>query len=99
MRTSKTWPASEKETAHRRPDDHLCAVADRSPADRRLLGKFYISEAALESHLVWLTVLGLLNRAVGASSYLQILVTMYMREPGEGALNAKPFRHSACGWH
>jgi NADH-quinone oxidoreductase subunit N len=64
------------------------------PLTAGFFGKFYIFKAALESHLVWLTVLGLLNSAVGAYYYLRILVTMYMREPGEGALNAKPLTFS-----
>jgi NADH-quinone oxidoreductase subunit N len=44
-------------------------------------GKFYIFKAALESGLVWLTVLGLLNSAVAAYYYLRVLVVMYMKEP------------------
>ena len=60
------------------------------PLTAGFFGKFYIFKAALESHLVWLTVLGLLNSAVGAYYYLRILVTMYMHEPGEGASNVKP---------
>ncbi len=34
------------------------------PLTGGFFGKFYIFKAALESHLVWLTVLGLLNSAV-----------------------------------
>ena len=36
------------------------------PLTGGFFGKFYIFKAALESHLVWLTVLGLLNSAVAA---------------------------------
>ena len=39
---------------------------------------------------MWLTVLGLLNSAVGAYYYLRILVTMYLREPGEAASAVPP---------
>jgi NADH-quinone oxidoreductase subunit N len=53
-------------------------------------GKFYIFEAALQSHLVWLTVLGLLNAAVSAYYYLRLLVVMYMFEPGEVANTIAP---------
>jgi NADH-quinone oxidoreductase subunit N len=60
------------------------------PLTAGFFGKFYIFKAALESHLVWLAVLGLLNSAVGAYYYLRILVMMYMREPGEAATNAPP---------
>jgi NADH-quinone oxidoreductase subunit N len=64
------------------------------PLTAGFFGKFYIFKAALESHLVWLTVLGLLNSAVGAYYYLRILVTMYMHEPGEGASSVQPLAPS-----
>ena len=60
------------------------------PLTGGFFGKFYIFKAALESHLVWLTVLGLLNSAVAAYYYLRILVVMYMHEPGEAANSLKP---------
>src|SRR5262249_51850278 len=60
------------------------------PLTGGFFGKFYIFKAALESRLVWLTVLGLLNSAVAAYYYLRILVMMYMHEPGDAAQNAEP---------
>lgn len=60
------------------------------PLTAGFFGKFYIFKAALDSGLVWLTVLGLLNSAVAAYYYLRLLVTMYMREPGEAASVAEP---------
>ena len=60
------------------------------PLTGGFFGKFYIFKAALDSHLVWLSVLGLLNSAVAAFYYLRILVMMYMREPGEAAENVAP---------
>jgi NADH-quinone oxidoreductase subunit N len=60
------------------------------PLTGGFFGKFYIFKAALESHLVWLTVLGLLTSAVAAYYYLRVLVMMYMREPGEAVENAEP---------
>lgn len=60
------------------------------PLTGGFFGKFYIFKAALESHLVWLTVLGLLNSAVAAYYYLRILVAMYMHEPSEAASDAEP---------
>jgi NADH-quinone oxidoreductase subunit N len=53
------------------------------PLTGGFFGKFYIFRAALDSHLVWLAVLGLLNSAVAAYYYLRLLVVMYMHEPGE----------------
>jgi NADH-quinone oxidoreductase subunit N len=60
------------------------------PLTAGFFGKFYIFQAALQSHLVWLAVLGMLNSAVAAYYYLRILVMMYMREPGEVALGVEP---------
>jgi NADH-quinone oxidoreductase subunit N len=60
------------------------------PLTGGFFGKFYIFKAALESHLVWLSVLGLLNSAVAAYYYLRILVMMYMHEPSEAANAVEP---------
>ncbi len=60
------------------------------PLTGGFFGKFYIFRAALESHLIWLTVLGLLNSAVAAYYYLRILVMMYMQEPSEAATEIEP---------
>jgi NADH-quinone oxidoreductase subunit N len=60
------------------------------PLTGGFFGKFYIFKAALESKLVWLAVLGLLNSAVAAYYYLRILVVMYMQEPGEAAAELEP---------
>jgi NADH-quinone oxidoreductase subunit N len=51
------------------------------PLTGGFFGKFYVFKAALDSHLVWLTVLGLLNSAVAAYYYLRVLVVMYMKDP------------------
>ena len=60
------------------------------PLTAGFFGKFYIFQAALQSHLVWLSILGLLNSAVAAYYYLRILVVMYMKEPGETTLTLEP---------
>ena len=60
------------------------------PLTGGFFGKFYIFRAALESNLIWLTVLGLLNSAVAAYYYLSILVVMYMKEPGEVTNTLEP---------
>ena len=64
------------------------------PLTGGFFGKFYIFRAALQSHLYWLTVLGLLNSAVAAYYYLRILVMMYMHEPGEAVADAEPLTPS-----
>jgi NADH-quinone oxidoreductase subunit N len=50
------------------------------PITGGFFGKFYIFSAALHSNLVWLTIIGLSNSAVGAYYYLRVIVMMYMRE-------------------
>ncbi|HEV3200362.1 MAG TPA: NADH-quinone oxidoreductase subunit N [Bryobacteraceae bacterium] len=60
------------------------------PLTGGFFGKFYIFKAALESHLVLLTVLGLLNSAVAAFYYLRILVMMYMHEPSKATSELEP---------
>jgi NADH-quinone oxidoreductase subunit N len=64
------------------------------PLTGGFFGKFYIFKAALESHLVWLSILGLLNSAVAAYYYLRILVMMYMYEPAEATESAEPIAPS-----
>ena len=59
------------------------------PLTGGFFGKFYIFKAALESHLVWLTVLGLLNSAVAAYYYLRVMVMMYFRDPSEATASAE----------
>jgi NADH-quinone oxidoreductase subunit N len=60
------------------------------PLTAGFFGKFYIFKAALDSKLIWLTVLGLLNSAVAAYYYLRIIVVMYMQEPGESTETLEP---------
>jgi NADH-quinone oxidoreductase subunit N len=60
------------------------------PLTAGFFGKFYIFKAALQSHLIWLTVLGLLNSAVAAYYYLRILVVMYMHEPSQATMEVEP---------
>lgn len=55
-------------------------------------GKLYVFSAAIDAGLYWLTVVGLLNSAVGAYYYLRVIVFMYMREPVAGAPLAIPMR-------
>ena len=52
------------------------------PLTGGFFGKFYVFQAALDSHLVWLTILGLVNSAIAAYYYLKIIVAIYMHEPG-----------------
>ena len=60
------------------------------PLTGGFFGKFYIFKAALDAHLVWLAILGLLNSAVAAYYYLRIIVVMYMQEPGDATTSLTP---------
>jgi NADH-quinone oxidoreductase subunit N len=71
----------------------LLSLAGVPPA-AGFFGKLYVFSAAIDSGLYWLTILGLLNSAVGAYYYLRVMVYMYMREPVAGAPVAVPMRSS-----
>jgi len=53
------------------------------PMTGGFFAKFYVFSAALQANLVGLTIIGVLNSAVGAYYYLRIIVVMYMREARE----------------
>jgi NADH-quinone oxidoreductase subunit N len=50
------------------------------PVTGGFFAKFYVFSAALQSNLVGLTIIGLINSAIAAYYYLRIIVYMYMRE-------------------
>ncbi len=59
------------------------------------IGKYYLFSAAVKSHLYWLAVIGVINSAISAYFYLNIVVTMYMRgEPEKPVevLNSLPLK-------
>lgn len=60
------------------------------PLTGGFFGKFYVFEAALNSHLVWLTVIGLINSAIAAYYYLKIIVAIYMQEPAAATEQLPP---------
>ena len=60
------------------------------PLTGGFFGKFYVFQAALNSHLVWLTIIGLLNSAIAAYYYLKIIVAIYMREPDAAMAQLPP---------
>jgi NADH-quinone oxidoreductase subunit N len=51
------------------------------PITGGFIAKFYVFSAALQSNLVGLVILGVLNSAVASYYYLRLIVVMYMREP------------------
>jgi NADH-quinone oxidoreductase subunit N len=50
------------------------------PVTAGFLGKFYIFDAAVHAHLIWLAVLLGLNSIIGSYYYLRVIIAMYMRE-------------------
>ncbi len=64
------------------------------PLTGGFFGKLYVFQAALNSHLVWLTVLGLINSAIAAYYYLKIIVAVYMRDPSEAMEQLPPAKTS-----
>jgi NADH-quinone oxidoreductase subunit N len=60
------------------------------PLTGGFFAKFYVFRAALDSHLIWLTILGLINSAIASYYYLKIVVAMYMQEPGESVATLAP---------
>jgi NADH-quinone oxidoreductase subunit N len=50
------------------------------PMTGGFFAKFYVFSAAVNSNLIWLTIIAVLNSGVGAYYYLRIIVRMYMRE-------------------
>jgi NADH-quinone oxidoreductase subunit N len=50
------------------------------PVTGGFFAKFYVFSAALQSGLVWLTIIGVINSAIAAYYYLRIIVYMYMRD-------------------
>jgi NADH-quinone oxidoreductase subunit N len=60
------------------------------PLTGGFFAKFYVFQAALNAHMVWLTVIGLINSAIAAYYYLKIIVAVYIREPAEGTAQLAP---------
>jgi NADH-quinone oxidoreductase subunit N len=50
------------------------------PMTGGFFAKLYVFSAAVKAHLIWLTLIGVVNSAIGAYYYLRIIVVMYMRE-------------------
>ncbi len=53
------------------------------PVTGGFFAKFYVFTSALQSHLIGLTIIGVINSAIGAYYYLRIIVYMYMRDERE----------------
>ena len=59
------------------------------PITGGFFAKFYVFSAALQSNLVWLTIIGVINSAIAAYYYLRVIVYMYMRDERTDAAVAR----------
>jgi len=50
------------------------------PVTGGFFAKFYVFQAALQSNLVGLTIIGVMNSAIAAYYYLRVIIYMYMRD-------------------
>ncbi|HZD30632.1 MAG TPA: NADH-quinone oxidoreductase subunit N [Candidatus Angelobacter sp.] len=50
------------------------------PVTGGFFAKFYVFSAALQSNLIGLTIIGVINSAIAAYYYLRVIVYMYMRD-------------------
>ncbi|MEI6046173.1 MAG: NADH-quinone oxidoreductase subunit N [Chloroflexota bacterium] len=53
------------------------------PPTGGFFGKFFVFRAAINSNLLWLTIIGALNSAVSAFFYLRVVVAMYFNPQSE----------------
>jgi len=53
------------------------------PITGGFLAKFYVFQAAMQSHLTGLVIIGVINSAVASYYYLRVIVVMYMKEPSK----------------
>ena len=53
------------------------------PLTAGFAGKFFLFRAALESHFIWLAIIGVINSAISVYYYLRVIVVMYMKEPAD----------------
>jgi NADH-quinone oxidoreductase subunit N len=67
------------------------------PATGGFFAKFYVFSAALHSTtpLVGLTIIGVINSAIGSYYYLRVVVVMYMKEPQGEAIPLMPLPAAA----
>jgi NADH-quinone oxidoreductase subunit N len=60
------------------------------PMTGGFFAKFYVFSAAMNSNLLVLTIIGVLNSAIAAYYYLRLIVVMYMRESSAQPAPATP---------
>jgi NADH-quinone oxidoreductase subunit N len=56
------------------------------PPSAGFMGKYLLFSSAIAAGFTWLAVLGVLTSVISAYFYLRLVMTMFMREPGETAI-------------
>jgi NADH-quinone oxidoreductase subunit N len=59
------------------------------PLTGGFLAKLQVFSAAIQSNLIWLTIIGVVNSAIAAYYYLRLIVVMYMKE-GDDSVKLTP---------
>lgn len=68
------------------------------PPTAGFVAKVYIFNAAVQSDLVWLVMVGVLNTVISAFYYLRVVSHMYLAEaPAEGDISTGPWLAAALG--
>ncbi len=62
------------------------------------LGKLLVFKAAVDGHLVWLTIVGVFGSIVSVGYYLRVVYTMWMKEPTRADVNAPDDAFSGAGY-
>ncbi|HEV2276204.1 MAG TPA: proton-conducting transporter membrane subunit, partial [Acidobacteriaceae bacterium] len=60
------------------------------PFTAGFFGKFYVFTAALDSGVVWLTILGLVNSGIAAFYYLRLLTSIYSKPAANAPVQSVP---------
>jgi NADH-quinone oxidoreductase subunit N len=62
------------------------------PTTAGFIGKFFVFDAALDAHLTWLAIIGVLTSVVGAFYYVRIIVNMFLQDgDGDAAAGATQY--------
>jgi NADH-quinone oxidoreductase subunit N len=67
------------------------------PPTAGFFGKLTVFRAAVDANLLGLAIIGLVNSVIASYYYLKVLVVMYMQEPEEGVIAARPLRSALLG--
>jgi NADH-quinone oxidoreductase subunit N len=67
------------------------------PLTGGFVGKYYLFLSAIDAHLYWLAIIGVLTSVVSAFFYLRVIVDMFMRDADVGK-EVEPVKYRSLGW-